>query len=78
MKNVIETGQVWKHYKGGVYTIIAVGKLEVDLTLMVVYKSNDDGSVWIRPQHDFLQVVKVVGVHPDGGLKTIVRFTKVK
>lgn len=72
----VEKGQIWKHYKGGEYTIVAVGRLEVDLTPMVVYKS-DDGSVWIRPRHNFLQTVKVIGQNLDGSLKTIERFVRI-
>lgn len=44
-------GQVYKHYKGGEYTVVAVGLNEADLEPLVHYRAFDDpyAIVWTRP-----------------------------
>lgn len=46
----IEVGKVYKHYKGNIYKIIALGKHSENCEEMVVYQSIKDGAVWIRPK----------------------------
>jgi hypothetical protein len=68
-------GQLYKHYKGGVYEIVAVGVHHDTREPMVVYRSLSQGHINIRPlngnPHD-----------PDGWLTPIdgggFRFVKVK
>jgi hypothetical protein len=55
-----EVGRQYKHYKGGVYTVLAIGHLEANpAERMVVYQSEYDttdyprGTVWIRPVDSF-------------------------
>lgn len=51
-------GSTWRHYKGGFYRVIAVGKLESTLEPVVVYQSSDgNGTVWVRPLENFDEVV---------------------
>ena len=45
-----QLGERYLHYKGGVYTIICVGRLsEKRDEIMVVYRSEERGHIWIRP-----------------------------
>lgn len=54
-----------RHYKGGLYRIIATGRVEADLTPVTIYQ-NEQGDVWTRPTDDF------DGLAPDGVTR---RFT---
>ncbi len=65
----IEIGKQYKHYKGGTYTVVAIGRLESDpKKLCVIYRSEYDsidfpkGTVWIRPHDDFEGSVVINGV----------------
>ncbi len=46
----ITVGKIYKHYKGNLYKIIALGKHSENLDEMVVYQSVKDGQVWVRPK----------------------------
>ncbi len=65
-KNVLGN---YKHFKGGLYTVIAVGKDSENLSDVVVYKSKKDDGVWVRSYEMFFQDVTVEG-------KVIPRFQK--
>ncbi len=44
----------YRHTKsGGIYSVIAEGQVEADLQKVVIYKSNLDGIVWVRPASEF-------------------------
>lgn len=72
----VKVGQIYRHYKGKEYEIIAVGRLTESATLeeCVVYKALYDcppfgtNSIWIRPLRMFLEHVSVDG-------KSVPRFT---
>lgn len=49
----VEFGTRWRHRKGGEYVVIAVGRIEADLSPVVVYQSEKDGHVWVRPLAEF-------------------------
>lgn len=51
----------YRHYKGGVYTLIGPATLESDLTPMIVYRAAD-GSLWIRPAAVFHEMIDIDGV----------------
>ena len=53
--NKPQIGETYRHFKGNVITIIAVGKNTETLEEMVVY--NHDGDIWIRPMDMFLSEV---------------------
>ena len=63
----------YKHYKGKLYEVIGVGRLEDNLEEMVIYKMLYDaedfpkGSIWIRPKKVFEETVEWEG-------KTVKRF----
>ena len=40
--------RIYRHYKGGLYKIIAIGKHTDDTSEQVVYRAMDGGQVWIR------------------------------
>lgn len=46
----ISVGKMYKHYKGNVYKIIALGKHSETVEDMVVYQSVKTGEVWVRPK----------------------------
>ncbi|MES2152862.1 MAG: DUF1653 domain-containing protein [Pseudomonadota bacterium] len=50
----------YRHYKGGLYELVCVAKLEADLSEMIVYRAAD-GSFWTRPKAVFFQLVEVDG-----------------
>lgn len=65
---MIQVGQIYQHFKGNLYKIIAIGKLESTLEEMIVYQRFDPLSmgstpsdVWIRPPHDFFEKTHVNG-----------------
>ncbi len=43
-----------RHVKsGGLYEVIAYGKLEVDGSQMTIYRSVETGQIWVRPTSEF-------------------------
>ena len=46
----ITVGKIYKHYKGNIYKIIALGKCSETLENLIVYQSLSDGQIWIRPE----------------------------
>jgi hypothetical protein len=49
---------IYKHFKGGMYTVLGVARHSEDETQeFVVYKSQKTGYLWIRPLKMFLEEV---------------------
>ena len=46
----ITIGKTYKHYKGNIYKIIALGNHSETEEDMIVYQSIKNGDVWIRPK----------------------------
>lgn len=47
-------GTYWRHRKtGALYRVIAVGRIEADLTPCVIYQG-PSGDVWVRPREEFM------------------------
>jgi hypothetical protein len=42
-------GEKWRHYKGGVYTILTLANHSETREPMVVYQSDSFGSTYVRP-----------------------------
>lgn len=61
-KSGIERGQIYQHYKGGLYSIVDVGIKEDTMEPMVIYCSNLKGTTWIRTLADFTAIVTVGGI----------------
>ena len=45
----IKAGLKYRHYKGNIYEIIAIGKHSETLEDVIVYKSIKTGDIWVRP-----------------------------
>lgn len=71
----IEPGQVYRHYKGKYYKIICLAKLEKDKVPQVVYQSQDDNLIWIRPESEWTEIIEYLGTEDEEGLdeQSIVR-----
>ena len=53
-----DSGQIWRHYKGDEYEIVAVSRLENDPAMVLVtYAHCVDQHVWTRYLEDFLAPV---------------------
>lgn len=52
--------RIYKHYKGGEYTLLGIAKLESDLTYMALYKKAyaDTDEVFVRPLSEFKEKFK--------------------
>lgn len=57
-----QDGQIYRHYKGGEYEIVATGFLEDSETPCVVYRSLSKNIVWVRTARNFLESVEHKGV----------------
>ena len=57
MRKEVEIGQIYQHFKGHVYEIIAIGKDSDDLSKKVIYKNIDTGEVWVRDYDEFMSKV---------------------
>ena len=53
----LHEGQHYRHFKGGQYTVLGVATHSETLEDMVVYRSDADGSVWVRPKAMFMDKV---------------------
>ena len=53
---------IYRHYKGGEYTLLGVAKLESDLTDMAIYKKAyvDTEMVFVRPLEEFIEKFKPI------------------
>lgn len=53
----ITVGKFYKHYKGNLYKIIALGKHSENLEEMIVYQSVKDGQIWMRPKSMWNEII---------------------
>ena len=56
-----QDGQIYRHYKGGEYEIVATGFLEDSEAPCVVYRSLLKNIVWVRTAKNFLENVEYNG-----------------
>ncbi|GBQ62826.1 hypothetical protein AA103196_0418 [Ameyamaea chiangmaiensis NBRC 103196] len=40
---------VYRHYKGGLYTVLAVGRHSETEEWLVTYRAEAHGTIWVRP-----------------------------
>jgi len=60
----------YRHYKGGIYELVCVARLESDPDVqMIVYRS-ENGTIWTRPESVFFELV-------DFNQKQVQRFTAI-
>ena len=61
MKNKIKLGK-YRHYKGGIYEVVAIARHSETLEDMVVYRAlYGEGDVWVRPLSIWLEQVEING-----------------
>lgn len=69
MKN-LEIGAVYKHYKGSKVKVLFEAKDSETQDHLVIYIHLEDGGIWARPKHMFLENIILDG-------KEIERFQKI-
>jgi len=52
-----QPGEIYRHYKGGLYVVVCRSINEDDLTPLVTYRSNLKGTVWTRTVKNFTENV---------------------
>jgi hypothetical protein len=55
--STLEPGQIFRHYKGGLYTVVCICVKEDTLEPMVIYRSNAKGTVWARTFADWSELI---------------------
>ena len=50
---------IYKHYKGALYQVLNVGLDSESHKQVVVYKSIEHGTIWVRDEEMFLEVVEI-------------------
>ena len=55
------TPGAYKHYKGGLYMVLATGRHSETGEWLVVYRADLDGSTWVRPLAMWNETVLVDG-----------------
>lgn len=51
-------GGIYKHFKGHVYKVIALGRDADNLSEKVIYQNvNDENDIWVRDKEEFLSKV---------------------
>jgi hypothetical protein len=60
-------GQVYRHYKGGLYSVVSVSIDEATLEVLVTYSSNLEGGDTTRTLRNFTETVRVVVEHERDG-----------
>jgi hypothetical protein len=73
MSEYPQPGQVWQHYKGGQYEIVAMCNHTDTDEILVIYKSLSFGGFHARPYYEWHEVVWA-----DMGGKEDYRFEKIK
>lgn len=53
----IRPGAIYRHYKGGLYTVVCASLKEDTLEPMITYRSNEKGACWTRTADNFLDLV---------------------
>ena len=53
----IEIGKTYKHYKGNIYKIIAVGKHSETLEDLIIYQEVNGEKIWVRPYYMWNEIV---------------------
>ena len=56
--NEIHVGEIYTHYKGNTYRILAIGKHTETMEEMVVYSPIDEpNKVWVRPKSMWFDII---------------------
>jgi hypothetical protein len=49
---------IYKHYKGGMYKVLGIGRHTEENQELVIYQSLETNDIWIRPVEMFFEIVK--------------------
>ena len=52
----------YRHYKGGMYTLVCEAQLEADPKIIMVVYEDRDGKTWVRPASEFYEMVQHEGM----------------
>ncbi|MFB2832944.1 DUF1653 domain-containing protein [Floridanema evergladense] len=52
-----QVGKLYKHYKGGIYHVIAIAEHTETKESFVIYQSPNSAIVWARPLSNFAEVL---------------------
>lgn len=55
-----QVGEIYRHYKGGLYVIVARSIKEDTLEPLVTYRSNAKGTFWTRTLANFTEEVGMI------------------
>lgn len=47
---------IWRHYKGGIYNLIGIGK-HTETREELVFYEDTEGRLWARPKHNFFEEI---------------------
>lgn len=72
----VNSGDLFYHFKGGLYTVIEVAKQTETGEKLVVYRSVENGTVWARPMSMFLSEIDKKR-YPNYHIELKYRFSKV-
>ena len=50
-------GRCYRHFKGGIYKVLAIGVHSETAELLVIYSGEYDTKIWVRPLEMFLSEV---------------------
>ena len=53
-----QPGALYRHFKGGLYTILHNGYSAEDVSLQVIYQCENSKEVWVRSLTEFLDVLE--------------------
>jgi len=54
-------GEIYKHYKGGLYQIMSIAKHTESLDRLIIYKCLKSNNVWARPYGNFISNIYIDG-----------------
>ena len=70
----VESGQRWKHFRGGIYEIVCIAARESDQQPMVVYREGSyNSTIWTRPLVEFVGETHDTHRNTDGSLVVMFR-----
>lgn len=72
----VNSGDLFYHFKGGLYTVIEVATQTETGEKLVVYRSVENGTVWARPMSMFLSEIDKKR-YPTYYIELKYRFSKV-
>ena len=62
MKNLPLPNEFYRHYKGGTYQVISLANHTETDEIMVVYKSINFGTIYVRPLTSWISKTDKIGV----------------